>query len=181
MAPPSSKPMERYTIGSPSSQQTFTIISSSEARSHPIQPTKETSSSTIIIRWDRWQRGRKPFDRRHRHPSPRPRGWWKVSCASVIRHAQSPRLLSCSNQGVLASIIPLLFYTLSPDTVSSISRGRISSIYSRNSNMTGITPQHHNPVSMAAASLTPGEGFWVDQVQSVSYSPMNRRYTIHTR
>ena len=33
---------------------------------------------------------------------------------------------------------------------------------------------------MVAASLTPGEGFWVDRAQSVSYSPMNHLYTIHT-
>ena len=158
----------------------YIIVGGSFPTPYNLPKESGINSPTIIIRWDRWQRGRKPFDRRHQHPSPRPRGWWKVSYASVVRHARSPRLLSCSNQGVLASIIPLLFYTLSPDTVSPISRGRISLVYSRNSNTTGTTPRLRNPVLMAAASLTPGEGFWVDRAQSVSYSPMNHLYTIHT-
>ena len=59
--------------------------------SHPIQLTKGMNSSVTIIRWDRWQCSRKPFDRRHQHPSPRPRGWRKASWMSIIHHAYSPR------------------------------------------------------------------------------------------
>ena len=46
--------------------------------------------------------------------------------------------------------------------------------------MTGITPPLRNLVSMAEASLTLGDGYLVDRVQSVSHSPVHYRYTIHT-
>ena len=97
--------------------------------SYPIQSTRGMNSSMSIIRWDRWQCSCKPFDGRHQHPSARPRSWWEVSCTSVIHHARSPHWLNRSNQGVLASIIPLLFYALSPDTVSPITRRRVSFVH----------------------------------------------------
>ena len=51
-----------------------------------IQPAKGTNSSVIVIRRGRWQCDCEPFDRRQQRPSARPRGWWKVSRASVIHH-----------------------------------------------------------------------------------------------
>ena len=60
---------------------------------HPIQSIKGMNSSAIIIRRDCWQRDCEPFDRRHQHPSARPRGWRKVSCASVIHHAHASRAI----------------------------------------------------------------------------------------
>ena len=75
----------------------------------------------------------------------------------VIRHVQSPYSSSCSNEGIIASIIPLLCPTLSPDTVGSINQTRVSLVYKCESHMTGITPQLPNLVSMAAAFLMPGE------------------------
>ena len=74
----------------------------------------------MIVRWYGWQCSCKPFVRRQQHPSARPRGWRKVSRAEPFIMHDARRSPSLSNEGVLASIIPFLFPTLSPQTVSSI-------------------------------------------------------------
>ena len=80
----------------------------------------EGGLTAIIVRWHCWQCGCKPFDRRQQHTSAYPRSWRKVSRAEQSTTHDTRRSLSCSNEGVLASIIPLLCLTLSPQTVSSI-------------------------------------------------------------
>ena len=87
-------------------------------------------------------------------------------------------LIGCSNEGIIASIIPLLCPTLS-QTVSSINQRRVSLVYERKSHMTGITPQLPNLVSTAAIFPTPGERFWVDRVRSVSYRPVSLLHYSH--
>ena len=85
-------------------------------------PYLELEGGLIVITVRRycWQCGCKPFDRRRQYPSARPGSWRKVSRAEPFTTRNTCRSSSLSNEGVLASIIPLLCPTLSPQTVSSI-------------------------------------------------------------
>jgi len=126
---------------------------------------------TIIHRWYRRQCACESFDRKQQRPGSRPGGWRKVSSDSrPLRHLH-PCSLNRSNEGILASIIPLLGVFTLPSSVSSISYNRVSFVYWRNSHTTGITLQPRNLVSTAVALLMLVARFWVGQAPSVSHSP----------